>query len=437
MRVATKVVIKAEATPTSVPSNSDNRIRARAGRAARPRRTARPGPGGPNNNNPATNAISNANQLHDQQPPNPNNSPTFTTKTIVSYGRFLVEPTFTAPNTFGPGNQTVTSVPANDQALNSSATLRTQDGTNNGTLTVASAGSPTRALAVPWQQGGSGFSADVTSAVFGPLTGFGYVSAQGDAFAYVYKDQNNNKLGFFGGTPTSNSQLPSTGFASYKLYNLTPPGSPACRSRPKRSPPRRLFPAPTPPWPVRRSMRCMPTTPAPRWPSGSSFRPRIRASYRRRSPSRACTAASPDSRPTWASTSTSSCRRPPTARSPHPAPSAAPTASARTRAIGYLQSAASTASTGSGNAIYGTTTNKDAASFMVFTPDQVSGNVTVNGNNTITSLQTGRTTQAALDQTIVLATGPILSTIRATIRPRSRSSSRRRRAWASRAPRRP
>src|SRR6185369_12830751 len=82
------------------------------------------------------------------------------------------------------------------------------------------------ALSVPWIQGGVGFDASLSSTSLGPLTGIGYVSPAGDAFAYVYKENNspNAKLGFFGGTPTPNDQFKSTGFGSYVLRNLSPDG---------------------------------------------------------------------------------------------------------------------------------------------------------------------------------------------------------------------
>ena len=73
-------------------------------------------------------------------------------------------------------------------------------------------------------------------------------------------------------------------------------------------------------------------------------------------------------------------------------------------AIGTSTAAASTPLTGGSNAIYGTPSGDGAASAIVLTPDQLTSTATINGG-VVTDVTTTRTSQAAYDQPSANVTG--------------------------------
>jgi hypothetical protein len=207
-------------------------------------------PGGaglpPNQQNTLNNAITNSTQS--QQVDNTPVRTTKTTQVIVSrnsLGRYLGDPTYTQPNaaTFKPGNLGVDTQAANDKLISSPSNVTTTTTTNTTTIggksTSTSSSSSTITLAIPagtspsgtvdlpWQPGtlASGFDIPGTMQAFGlTLTGGkGYVSPNGEFFAYLFKS-NGNTVGLFGGTPTvaggGTTNFPTTGVAAYTMGSI-------------------------------------------------------------------------------------------------------------------------------------------------------------------------------------------------------------------------
>jgi hypothetical protein len=175
-----------------------------------------PGTGGPPNvnNNSVTNAVSTSGQQQQQTDQNtaPPPPPT-TTRVIVTKGRYIADPAY---SNFNPATLGVTPSATNNQLLNSSGTL-----TNEKQLTLTLSGDG-RTITLPWKTDtmGTGFPIGTLVAPnFGVVKGMGYVSANGDFFAYVLTDTSGKPVGFFGGTPTAPGGVPTTGIAAYDVYN--------------------------------------------------------------------------------------------------------------------------------------------------------------------------------------------------------------------------
>ena len=225
------------------------------------------GPGGPNGQQQqqlqlqqqqqqaqqaANNAVQNSNQNQQQQQTQTSTS-TSTTRVIVSLntlGRFLGDGTYVKPpspavtatslgvtsNTdndkllASSGNQTRTTTTTTTTTNGSSTT--TTSTTNTITLTVpAGSGGPSGSITVPWQTNTltNGFSAGSVTVGATTLTdGTGYVSPNGEFFAYLFK-VNGNTVGLFGGTPTTASGgttgFPTTGIGVYSMGSIGSGGS--------------------------------------------------------------------------------------------------------------------------------------------------------------------------------------------------------------------
>src|SRR6185369_13896743 len=101
------------------------------------------------------------------------------TRVIVTQGRFVADPAY---SNFNPSTLSVTSNASNNQLLAPSGTL-----TNKETQITLGL-SDGRSITLPWQTDTlkSGFSIGTyTDPTFGVIGGTGYVSANGDFFAYV------------------------------------------------------------------------------------------------------------------------------------------------------------------------------------------------------------------------------------------------------------
>lgn len=132
-----------------------------------------------------------------------------TTQVIVTRGRFFGDTPYTAFN-----NQTlgVTTDSQKNVLLNTTGSVKE----GKATITLSDG----RSVTVPWNPGSGSFSVSLNHPTFGTLTGTGYVSTSSDYFAYVFKTTNNERIGVVGGTPTTLSQFPSTGFAKHTVIAL-------------------------------------------------------------------------------------------------------------------------------------------------------------------------------------------------------------------------
>lgn len=189
-----------------------------------------PGPTNRNPNNTTSSALSNNNvaQQFDQGlqqagtllqqvgggggviQPNP---PGPATTVIVTRGGFAAEPRFTNFNNSTLG---VTPVAQNNVQLQPTGSLA------NGTATIGLVDG--RSISVPWQPGSSSYAVSLTHPTLGLLNGTGFVSQAGDFFAFIFTDAAGAKLGFVGGTPTTLTQFPTTGFATHVLSSLDTSG---------------------------------------------------------------------------------------------------------------------------------------------------------------------------------------------------------------------
>lgn len=199
-------------------------------------------PGGPGNQNVVTNAVSNGGQQGQKSGGvNPITSSS-TTTVIVSkgtLGRYLADPIYSG---FNSSNLGVTITANNYRALTSPSNVTTNTTTttttnSSGTTTTTSSSSTISinvpsvgSINLPWITGtmSDGFSIDNMSALNVSLkNGRGYVSANGDFFAYIFETTGSNKVGLFGGTPTNTSGtsgFPTTGFGTFTVGNLGNPG---------------------------------------------------------------------------------------------------------------------------------------------------------------------------------------------------------------------
>ena len=135
---------------------------------------------------------------------------------IVTRGRFFKEVPY-VENTFNNQTLAVTPNPLNNASLNSSGNVA------NGQATFTL--SDGRSVTLPYQPNGVPFPVSVNDPTFGPLAGFGIVSANRSYFAYFLFNSSNKRLGVVGGTPTTFAQFPKTGFAQHILFNLGNPGA--------------------------------------------------------------------------------------------------------------------------------------------------------------------------------------------------------------------
>ncbi|MBS0517166.1 MAG: FecR domain-containing protein [Proteobacteria bacterium] len=139
---------------------------------------------------------------------------TTTTRVIVTAGRYVGTTPYSAFD-YSQNGLVVTPVASNNQLLKSTGTV-----TNDSQVTLSTADG--HSITLPWQQTGTSFNiASFTDPTFGALSGKGYVSTDGNFFAYVFTNASNQKLGFFGGKPTTTYwQFPTSGYAAYDMNNL-------------------------------------------------------------------------------------------------------------------------------------------------------------------------------------------------------------------------
>ena len=213
-----------------------------------------PAGSGPPTNNPNTNPLANGqganpnNDLNNPNNPNSPNSPnspnnsnnkSTTTKTQVivtknTLGRYLADPVYTG---FNNTTLAVTPVAANNKVLPSTGSLTTttttttkkgvttSTATNTLTLVLPGTGVGTGTITLPWQVDtlSDGFSVPTMHVLGQTLSnGTGYVSKNGEFFAYIFNNSG-NKVGLFGGTPTTptgTTNFPTTGVAAYTMGNL-------------------------------------------------------------------------------------------------------------------------------------------------------------------------------------------------------------------------
>jgi hypothetical protein len=179
---------------------------------------------------PGTNQPVNPNQ--NLPPSGTTTTQTQTTKTIVSRGRFLADSTYTS---FNPNTLAAPRDPANNQNLKPSADVTTTTTTtttvSSGSSTSTSTASSTisvvaedgQTLVLPYSESATAlttitFTGSTSS---GSASGVGVIGPGGMYFAYVLTKQNDGKkFGVFGGTPTTTSQMPTTGFDRRTMYNL-------------------------------------------------------------------------------------------------------------------------------------------------------------------------------------------------------------------------
>ena len=172
------------------------------------------GSGAPNtNNNSLVEAVSTTgdqNQKFIQQ----DVAPPPSTRVVVTQGRFLADPAY---NNFNPSTLSVTPNASSNQLLASAGTP-----TNQQQITLGLGDG--RSITLPWQTNTltSGFSIGTfNDPTFGVVGGTGYVSGNGDFFAYVITNTSNQKLAFIGGTPTPSGGVPTSGVASYDITNYS------------------------------------------------------------------------------------------------------------------------------------------------------------------------------------------------------------------------
>ena len=131
------------------------------------------------------------------------------TQVIVTRGRFFGNTPYTAFN-----NQTLGVTPDSQKNV----LLNSQGSVTSGQATITL--SDGRSVTVPWNPGSDSFNVSLNHPTFGMLNGKGFVSASGNYFAYVFETTNNERIGVIGGTPTTLSQFPTTGFAKHTVIDI-------------------------------------------------------------------------------------------------------------------------------------------------------------------------------------------------------------------------
>lgn len=227
--------------------NSQNTDRPVAGNGQPPGNPNGPGQQGgnqPPQNNPSNNPLANNPGANPNGATAPPPTTTTTTRVVVSrntLGRYLGDPAYSG---FNNTNLTVTPNAANNKVLPSTgdvATTTTTTTTNGSststsastlTLVLPGTGTGTGTITLPWQTGtiANGFAVPSMTALGQTLTdGTGYVSANGEFFAYIFNNGGGAKVGLFGGTtttPTGTTNFPTSGVAAYTLARIGDGGVP-------------------------------------------------------------------------------------------------------------------------------------------------------------------------------------------------------------------
>ncbi|MBS0549785.1 MAG: FecR domain-containing protein [Proteobacteria bacterium] len=207
------------------------------------------GPGQPGGSQPPTNQdrnpLANGQGAKDTQGPTTVTTTT-QTKVVVSkntLGRYLADPTYTGFNNTNLGvspnaanNKTLPSTGSVETTTTTTTRTTSANGTSNSsststnsstlTLVLPGTGTGTGSITLPWQTdtiGTDGFTVPDMTALGQTLTnGKGYVSKNGEFFAYIFSN-NGDKVGLFGGTtttPTGTTNFPTSGVAAYTLAKI-------------------------------------------------------------------------------------------------------------------------------------------------------------------------------------------------------------------------
>ncbi|SJZ30428.1 FecR family protein [Enhydrobacter aerosaccus] len=145
---------------------------------------------------------------------NPQPDPPANTQVIVTLGRFIGATPYTNFN-YSENGLVVTPVASANKPLQPTGVVTDR---NRVEITTGDGHS----IVVPWHPTGSPFPiAPIVDQQLGVLVGTGYVSPDGKFFAYVFNNGANQKVGFFGGEPTTlRSHLPTSGIVAYDVTNL-------------------------------------------------------------------------------------------------------------------------------------------------------------------------------------------------------------------------
>ncbi len=163
------------------------------------------------------------------------------TRVIVSkgtLGRYLADTLYSGFNvntlgiTYDSNNYKTLDSPSNVTTTTTTRTTTTGSGSSTSTSTESRISVNIQGVGtvnLPWRTNTltDGFSIDSFNALGANLrNGRGYVSANGEFFAYVFTTTGDNKVGIFGGTPTTTSgvgNFPTAGIAAFAIKNPAKP----------------------------------------------------------------------------------------------------------------------------------------------------------------------------------------------------------------------
>lgn len=198
------------------------------------------GLGNSGNLNNVNNAVANTGQQNIKGNAATNTSSS-ETRVIVSkgtLGRYLADTLYSGFNvntlgiTYDSNNYKTLDSPSNVTTTTTTRTTTNGNGSSTNTSTESRISVNIQgvgAVNLPWQTNTltNGFSIDNFNALGVNLrNGRGYVSANGEFFAYVFTTTGDNKVGIFGGTPTTTSgvgNFPTSGIAAFAIKNPAKP----------------------------------------------------------------------------------------------------------------------------------------------------------------------------------------------------------------------
>ena len=344
-----------------------------------------------------------------------------TTRVTVSQGtvgRYIAQPNY-KPTTFNASTLGITRNADNDKALaaaGSQATTTTTttlalngntvstSTTTSATITITVPGTGPGTVTLPWQTGtmaGGFFVGDVPGTVLSG--GRGYVSTSGDFFVYVFNN-GANKVAIAGGTPTPTSEFPTTGFGAYNVTSgvngtRLPFANGTVGDDDKLQAAKAVSKLYTQFNGTLTQTIGQPVNAAPPTAFQSTISIAGATSEQKSYMGVFIGSFQNEGSNDGAGNITTKGI----------ALTGAYTGSYRlgdTQKIGRLTSSASTADTGTGNAVYGTSGTGGAATSMLLTPDKVQNTPTLNGvNSNVDSYSTTRTAQASYDQPYTNLTG--------------------------------
>jgi hypothetical protein len=198
------------------------------------------GLGNSGNLNNVNNAVANTGQQNIKGNAATNTSSS-ETRVIVSkgtLGRYLADTLYSGFNvntlgiTYDSNNYKTLDSPSNVTTTTTTRTTTNGNGSSTNTSTESRISVNIQGVGtvnLPWQTNTltNGFSIDNFNALGASLrNGRGYVSANGEFFAYVFTTTGDNKVGIFGGTPTTTSgvgNFPTSGIAAFAIKNPAKP----------------------------------------------------------------------------------------------------------------------------------------------------------------------------------------------------------------------